>query len=307
MTSRGRDLGAERVAQLLLVLMAACFGGTWVAAPWATDEIPPLTVAFVRFLVAAILLYAWCRATRIDVSAGRADLPVILGVGLTSIVVYNVLFLYGVTLAPPSHGSVIVPGLIPAATLILARLVLGERIGARRAAGVAISLVGLVLVVGPSLGSETATTAIGEAMFAVAAVLWAIYTLVGRTATRRFHVAAITFLGAAVGALILLPLAIFQPGGFGDLGAASPRAIGGVLYLATFGTVLAFVFFYEGIRRLGAARASAYTVLVPLFGVSMTAVLLGDALGPLALVGAAIVIAGLVITQTPSRTIGEVA
>ena len=299
------DRRSDRVAQLLLVLMAAFFGGTWVAAPWATDEIAPLTVAFLRFLAAAILLFGWCRATGIDVSFRRADLPVILGVALTSIVGYNILFLYGVTLAPPSHGAVIVPGLIPAATLVIGRIVFGEPIGARRAAGIAVSLVGLVLVVGPSLQGEGAATVAGEAMFAASAVLWATYTLVGRAATRRFHVAAITFLGAAVGALILLPLAILQPGGFGDLAGASIRALAGVLYLATFGTVLSFVFFYEGIRRLGAARASAFTVLIPLFGASMTAVLLDEPLGPLSLVGAAIVIAGLLITQRSTGTNGD--
>jgi drug/metabolite transporter (DMT)-like permease len=299
------DRRSDRVAQLLLVLMAAFFGGTWVAAPWATDEIAPLTVAFLRFLAAAILLFGWCRATGIDVSFRRADLPVILGVAFTSIVGYNILFLYGVTLAPPSHGAVIVPGLIPAATLVIGRIVFGEPIGARRAAGIAVSLVGLVLVVGPSLQGEGAATVAGEAMFAASAVLWATYTLVGRAATRRFHVAAITFLGAAAGALILLPLAILQPGGFGDLAGASIRALGGVLYLATFGTVLSFVFFYEGIRRLGAARASAFTVLIPLFGASMTAVLLDEPLGPLSLVGAAIVIAGLVITQRSTGTNGD--
>lgn len=299
------DRRSERVAQLLLVLMAAFFGATWVAAPWATDEIAPLTVAFIRFLVAAILLYSWCRARGIDVSAHRADLPVILGVALTSIVGYNVLFLYGVTLAPAAHGAVLVPGLIPAATLVIARVLFGEPIGRRRALGIVVSLVGLALVVGPTLGGESGSAWIGDAMFAVSAVLWAAYTIVGRAATGRFHVAAITFLGAALGAVILLPLAILQPGGFGDVMAASPRAIGGVLYLATFGTVVSFVFFYEGIRRLGAARASAFTVLIPLFGASMTAVLLSEPLGPLSLVGAAIVIAGLVITQRPGMTAGD--
>jgi len=288
-----------RVAQLLLVLMAAVFGGTWVAAPWATDEIPPLTVAFIRFAIAAILLFGWCRARAISIAATRADLPVILGVALTSIAGYNVLFLYGVTLAPATHGAVLVPGLIPGATLLIARLALGERASRRRIGGVLLSVAGLALVVGPSLQGESGAVALGDLMFAASAFLWSIYTLVGRVATQRFHVAAITFLGAAAGALVLLPLALLQPGGFGDPMAASPRAIGSVVYLATAGTVLAFVFFYEGVRRLGAARASAYTVLIPLFGLSLTVTLLGEPLSPISLVGAAIVLGGLWLTQRP--------
>src|SRR3954471_15562864 len=147
-----------------MLVTTAAFGGTWVAAPWATDEIQPLTVAFIRFSLAAILLYVFCRARGVSVRASRADLPLILGVALTSVAGYNVLFLYGVTLAPASHGAVIVPGLIPGATMLLARAVLGEQIVPRRALGVGVAIAGLVLVVGPELqGSRE--TALGDAMF----------------------------------------------------------------------------------------------------------------------------------------------
>jgi drug/metabolite transporter (DMT)-like permease len=286
--------------RVLLVLVSLFFGGTWVAAPWATAEIHPLAVAFLRFAVAAVLLWLYCRVRGIDVRMTRGDLPVVLGVALTSVAGYNILFLYGVTLAPASHGAVIVPGLIPGATMLLARVVLGERIETRRALGVGIAVAGLVLVVGPELEGG-ATTALGDLLFAVSAFLWAIYTLIGRAAMRRFHAAAITFLGTAVGAAILLPLALLAPGGFGDPVAASARAIGGVLYLATFGTVLSFVFFYEGVRQLGAARAAAYAVLVPLFGVTLAVLLLGEPLTPTALAGAAIVLGGLWLAQSPPR------
>jgi drug/metabolite transporter (DMT)-like permease len=289
-----------RSAPVLMTLVGVFFGGTWVAAPWATDELHPLTVAFFRFAVAAVLLWLYCRARSIDVRMTRRDIPVVLGVALTSVAGYNILFLYGVTLAPASHGAVIVPGLIPGATMVLARIVLGERIEQRRALGVAIAVAGLVLVVGPELEAG-ATTSLGDALFATSAVLWAIYTLIGRVAMHRFHSAAITCLGTAVGAAILLPLAFVVPGGFGDPLTASARAVGSVLYLATFGTVLSFVFFYEGVRQLGAARAAAYAVLVPLFGVTLAVVLLGEPLTPTALVGAAIVLGGLWLAQSPPR------
>jgi drug/metabolite transporter (DMT)-like permease len=290
---------SEGSARLLMVLSAAAFGGTWVAAPWATDDIPPLTVATVRFGIAAVLLLAWCRWRGIAIAPRRADIPLIAGVALTSVAGYNILFLYGVTLAPASHGAVLVPGLIPGATLVLARLVFGEPIALRRALGVAISLGGLVLVVGPSIQGD-ARTALGDALFAISALLWAVYTVIGRAATRRFNSAAITFLGTAVGAAILLPLALVEPGGPGLLLDASVRALGGVVYLGTFGTVLSFVFFYEGVRGLGAARASAYSVLIPLFGVTLAVALLGEPLTNLAIVGAAIVLGGLWLTQAAS-------
>lgn len=290
-----RSLSASRLAAIYLVVTAAGFGGTWVAAPWATDEIAPLAVATIRFALAAALLLGWCVLRGLPLRLRRTDLPVIAGVALTSVAGYNVLFLYGVTLAPPSHGAVLVPGLIPMATLILSRVVLGTPVARRQVVGVLLSIAGLALVVAPELGGDARTLA-GDAMFAVSAVIWAAYTLIGRAS--RLDSAVLTLYGTAVGSLILLPLALLVPGGSGSPGDASLRALLSVVYLGSIGTVLSFVTFLQGIRLIGAARASAYTVLIPVFGLTLTVALLGEPITPVALVGAVVVLAGLRITQT---------
>jgi len=290
------ERGPDTRAAVLLVLTAILFGGTWVAAPWATHEIPPMVVACVRFATAAVLLFAWCRVRGIPIPLRRADIPIVLGVSATSVVGYNVLFLYGVTLAPASHGAVITPGLIPIFTLALGRILYRESIALRQGVGVLICVLGLALVVGPAFAGDPAALA-GDALYAVAALLWAAYTILGRKVTTRFHVAAITCLSALVGALVFLPLGLVDPVGFRALATASPRALAGLAYLGSLGTALGFVLFYLGVQRIGSARASAYTVLVPLFGVSLTVPILGESLAPISFVGAAIVIAGLWLTQ----------
>jgi drug/metabolite transporter (DMT)-like permease len=251
--------------------------------------------------VAAVLLYLWCRVRRVPVTASRADIPIVAGVAATSVVAYNLLFLDGVRLAPASHGAVIVPGFIPGITLVLARLFLGERPRRRQVLGALVGLVGLALVIGPSFVSGSGT-AVGDAMFVGGALACSAYAVVARKATRRFDASVITFLAAATGAGIFLVLSLLAvPGGLQAYGTASLRALGGVAYLASIGTVIAFVFFYLGMQRLGAARAAAYSVLIPLFGVVATTALLGQSLEPIALVGAAIVVGGLWLTQAPPR------
>ena len=287
-----------RSAPLFLTLSAAFFGLTWVAAPWATDEISPLVVACVRFAIAAVLLFAWCRLRGVPIPFRRADLPLVLGITATSVVVYNLLFLYGVRLAAASHGAVIVPGLIPVITLVLARIVFGERVALPRVAGAALAVGGLALVVGPAFaGGEEEL--VGDVMFATSAIAWASYAILGRVATGRFHAAAITFLSSALGAVSFAILAlVIEPSAFGALGTASAQALAGVAYLGTFGTVVSFVFFYLGVERIGSARASAYAVLIPLFGVAATVTILGESIEPVALLGAAVVIVGLRLMQT---------
>jgi drug/metabolite transporter (DMT)-like permease len=296
--------GTSASARFLLILSAASFGGAWVAAPWATEDLPPLVVATLRFAIAAVLLFAWCRWRGVPVGVRREDLPVILGVTATSVVIYNFTFLYGVTLAPASHGAVIVPGLIPIATFTIARGLYGERIARRRMVGAIVCLVGLGLVVGPAFSGDSNVLA-GDALFAGGALVWATYTILGRAATRRFHVAAVTFLSAALGAITLGVLStLLEPGGFGTIVGASAQALVGVGYLATIGTVVSFVFYYLGVQRMGASRASAFSVLIPLFGVSLTVILLGERLEAVGAVGAALVLVGLWLTQAPNAATG---
>lgn len=71
------------------------------------------------------------------------------------------------------------------------------------------------------------------------------------------------------------------------------------MYLGVFGTVLAFVLFYEGVKRIGPARASAFAMLVPIFGVVASVFLLGEELGVNLLLGGAAIIAGLWLIQRP--------
>lgn len=292
---------ASRRAAIYLTVTAAGFGGTWVAAPWATEVIQPLTVAFVRFTIAGLLLFAWSRLRGASLALERRDVPPVLGVALTSVVGYNVLFLYGVTLAPANHGAILVPGLIPLATLALSRFLLGAHVARRQVIGIVLSLVGLALVVGPEL-TGSGTTLVGDLLFIVSAGVWASYTLISRRS--RLDSSVLTFWGVTIGALGLLPLSLLVGGGgvgLANLRDATQRSLLSVAYLGSIGTVLSFVTFLEGVRLIGPQRATAYSVLIPVFGLVLVAIFLNEPLNPVALIGAVIVLVGLRVTQsTPS-------
>jgi drug/metabolite transporter (DMT)-like permease len=99
------------------------------------------------------------------------------------------------------------------------------------------------------------------------------------------------------GAAFLLPLAAVSAD-LPALAAASGRAWISIGYLVVFGSILAFVFLQVGVARIGAARASAFTLLVPLFGVALSIVFLGERPSPLAIAGGVVVLAGLWLIQT---------
>ena len=290
------ERGRERAAYVMLTAMAICFGGTWVAGAVAVDAAPPFTIAAIRFGVASILLFAWARLANRPLSGLRGrDWPLVAGLGLTAIAGYNWLFLTGLTLAPASDGAIIVPGLAPVFTLVLAAAFLRERVGVRGYVGLAVAVAGLYLVVNPS-GATDGRRLLGDFMFLAGAVCWGIYSVLARIASRRFDAVSTTLYGTALGTVILVPAALLE-GGAERLATAPIEAIVGIAYLALFGTVGAFVLLNLGVARIGAARASAFALLVPVIGVLSSVALLGETLGPLTVVGGAIVLVGLWLVE----------
>lgn len=287
-------------AYLVLSLSAVFFGGTWVAGHVAVEHLPPMTIASVRFLIASTLLYAWAR---LQGHRGRRltarDLPLILTLGATAIAVYNVLFLYGLRLAPASDGAIIVPGLAPVFTVLLAWPILRERIGVWAVLGFIIASVGLVLVMDPQ-PSQAANRLLGDVFFVLGALCWGIYAVAGKTATTRFTPVTSTLYGTVAGTLMLIPFGIAERGWIA-LAQAPLVSWAGMLYLATFGTVFAFVFFYEGVKRIGAGPASAFAFLVPVIGVVSSVFLLDEKLAPGTAVGGLLVLLGLWLVQRDSR------
>lgn len=289
---------SDRAAYLMLVGMAISFGGTWVAADVAVDAAPPFTIAALRFGIASVLLYAWSRlAGRRLTPIRRADLPLIAGLALTAVAGYNWLFLTGLTLAPASDGAIIVPGLAPVFTALLAGATLGERLGPRVFVGLAIAAAGLYLVVLPG-GGTSETRLLGDALFLAGAALWGVYSVLARVASRRFDAVSTTLYGIALGTVILVPAALLE-GGAQRVLDAPIGALAGIGYLAVFGTVAAFVLLNLGVARLGAARASAFALLVPVIGVLSSVWLLGDPIGPNTVIGGAIVLVGLWLVEHP--------
>ncbi len=285
---------------MAMLVCMLCFGGTWPAGKVAAAHVEPAVVAVLRFTTASALLWLWARASGNPVRRPvRSDLPLLAILGFTVVFAYNLCFLYGVRHAPATDGAVLVPGLIPAMTTLLAWPVLGERPAGRALVGLAVAFAGVVIVADPA-GSVGSRRLIGDALFVGAALAWAGYTIAGREATRRFGSVSANVFATGVGSLLLLPVT-FVGSGWSGLGSATAGAWGSIAYLAVAGTVLAFVLFYEGVRVLGAPAAASFALLVPIFGVLSSVLVLGERLRPGLALGGAIVLAGLWLVQTPRR------
>ncbi|MEO5764648.1 MAG: DMT family transporter [Casimicrobiaceae bacterium] len=284
-----------------LVLVALIWGGSFIAGRVAAPEISAATAALVRYTIATVVLVVMVLAKegglpRLD---ARQWMAVSL-LGATGVAAYNFLFMVGLETVTASRGSLIM-ALNPAATMIGAALFLREPITVAKVVGTVIALVGVVVELsgGHPAGLFDGGIGRGEIALFGCVLAWAAYTLIGKQLTGVSTLAVTTY-AALIGTTMLGALALAS--GEFALPDASSRVWLALAYMGTFGTAVAFVWFLEGVKALGPARAAIFVNLVPVAAITLGVLLLGEDLTPAMVSGAALVVAGVWIINRPTAT-----
>ena len=137
----------------------------------------------------------------------------------------------------------------------------------------------------------------GELLILGCVVCWVLYTLIGRWMLTGVDALSTTAVTSTIGAAMLLAasLIVEGPGSLGLAWHSGGTAWGALLFLAFGATALAYAWYFDGVKALGAGAASGYITLVPLFGVLISALLLGETIDAPMLVGGAMAIAGTAV------------
>jgi drug/metabolite transporter (DMT)-like permease len=281
-----------------LVMVAAIWGGTFVVGRIVSADLPPLIAACGRYGVAAIALCllttlssnGWVRLTRREV-IGTALL------GLTGIYLYNLGFFYALSLLPAGRTSLLV-SLNPIITLLGALAFLGERLTLTRAVGVALAFCGVFIVLSRGDPSSLLSGGIGlgELVMFGAVCAWAAYTLIGRSLLTTLSPFVATTYATLWGTLFLGVTALLHGQAIPPQAWSLPVGLG-FLFLGLFGTVVAFIWFYDGVQSVGAGRAAVFTNLVPVFAVAQSAIFLGEPILPSMVLGGGIAILGVILAS----------
>jgi len=281
-----------------LITVPAIWGGTFVAGKIVVATLTPLMGSFARYVVAcvALLVAAVVLEGGLPRLTARQWLATFV-LGLFGVFAYNLFFMGALTRLPASRAALII-ALNPAITMAISAVVLGERLSARRWAGVALALFGVAVVVSRGDFSSFASGGVGAGeLFMFAAVTsWALYTILGRKVLGGLSPLAATNYAALWGTVLLGAVATPQ---FDTLHPSQfdARLILSLLYLGVLGTALAFVWYYMSVKKVGASSASIFNNLVPVFGVAISVLVLGEALLPSMLIGGAIAIAGVMMVS----------
>lgn len=286
-----------------LTLVALIWGGSFIAGRVTALEMSAPTAALWRYLVATIMLVAilLLRERSLPRPSSRQWIGVVL-LGLTGVVAYNLCFIYGLETVQASRGSLIL-SLNPAATMIGAALFLHEPMTLTKTSGIGLAFLGVAVELsgGNPLALLRGGAGAGEIALFGCAISWSAYTLIARRITVNVSPLAITTYAACVGT-VMLAIVSFARGEL-VVPKASFAAWTSLVYMGSFGTAVAFVWFLEGVQRLGPARAAVFINLVPVAAIALGALLLDERITVPMIVGAAMVIAGVWILNRPTALV----
>ncbi len=288
---------------LKLLMTAVFWGGTFIAGRYVAQGVGPYAAAFLRFVIATAFLFffLWRMEGRFPrVRRGRI-LPVLL-LGLTGIFSYNVLFFKGLKLIEAGRAALIIAN-NPICIALLSALLYRERMSLLKVVGIALSVTGAMIVI--SRGDLSSILAgdvgWGELYIFGCVLSWAAFSLIGKTVLTELSPLQSITCASAVGTLALF-LPAWSEGLFAQVGGYTPAQWLSIFYLGFFGTVLGFVWYYQGIRALGPTRASLFINFVPISAIVLAYFILGEPITPSLFAGALFVITGVYLTNTASLT-----
>jgi drug/metabolite transporter (DMT)-like permease len=291
------------VVYLKLLLTALFWGGTFIAGRYVAQDLPSFTTAFLRFAMASAVLLVLTRRneSRLPPLGKEQVLPVLL-LGLTGVFAYNALFFTGLRRIEASRAALIVAS-CPAFIAIASAVIFRERLNPAKTIGIPLSMLGAGVVISRGHPGQVLAggVGLGELCIVGCVLSWTAYSLIGKAVMGRLSPLASVSYSSLIGAL-----ALFLPAGFeglpGNLRHASWADWASIAYLAVFGTVLGFVWFYEGIQRIGPTRAGLFINFVPVSAVVLGFLILREPITWSLAVGAVLVLCGVCLTNRRPAT-----
>ncbi len=285
---------------LKLFAVAFFWGGTFVAGRFLAGNVQPVSSAFFRFLIAStiLLLAVWRLEGRLHRLSLRQSLAV-FGLGLSGIFTYNLFFFNGLTLVGAGRAALII-ALNPVAITLCSALIYREVLPLSRIIGIPLSVLGALVVITKGHPALIFSGGLGRGeLFIFGCVLsWTLYSIIGKSAMRGLSPLAAVCWSSMAGTLLLLVPALI----YGSLTEAlgfSWSAWLSIGYLGLFGTVIGFLWYFEGIQQIGPSRAAVFINFVPVNGVLLATLLLGEPLDLSLLGGGALVVVGAYLANAP--------
>ncbi len=288
---------------LILAAVTMVWGGTFVAGRYLAGSLSPLLAASLRFLLASVALLLFIRMVRIPLVRPSPRQWLQLSVlGFFGIFFYNLCFFYGLHYINASRASLIV-ALNPAVIGLASWLVFKERLNRAKVVGIAICVAGASMVIvsrDPQLLAGGADVWLGDLLIFGCVLGWGVYSLFSKELNHTLGPVQTVTYSILLGTIMLWTTSIVR----GEVSVAAIAQLGAqqwlsLLYLGVLGSALAYIGYYDGIRKIGATRSGVFIALNPLTAVILGALLLDEPLTLAMYLGGGLILAGIFLCNKP--------
>ncbi len=293
-----RDFAANAGAFIAAIL----FGASVVAVRVAVQDIPPLSLAILRFgqggLLLLLLLLIWAQDL---LRIGWRDIPYLVLLGVIFFTIFPVTFNASLRLTQASRGALML-ATMPLWSVLLARAAKRERLSARQMCGVLLTFAGVGVVLAERgltfAGASGSLT--GDGLMLVTALCGAVYGVLAKRMLNRYHALTVTAYAMIFGTLLLVPAALLE-----DPSSAIARmrtdTVLLVLFLGIFGGAMGYFLWTFALTHLSPTQVAVYVNLNPMIATLLGATLLAERLSGIFVAGFAAVLAGVLLVNLPGR------
>jgi drug/metabolite transporter (DMT)-like permease len=302
---RGRQISAQLLGWLVLVLPPLLWAGNFVVGRAASDEVPPIMLAFARHFIALLFLlpFGWFAMKR-DMRRYWDLRWQLLRVSLAGMVAFNLLVYIGLHSTTASNAQ-LMNSAIPVLIVLFGAVFLRQRLSAMQIVGLLLSCVGVLTII--LHGDFSRLVALqfshGDLIVFSAMVSFALFSVWLRSFPADMN--RLGLLGAqfVVAVVVLIPFVLWEYVS-GVRATWSPAALAAMFYVGLAPSLLANLLYMFGIARVGAARAGLFIHLVPLYGAIMSIAFLGESVHIYHAIGMVAIIAGLACSGSTFQRIG---
>mgnify|MGYP001169136438 FL=1 len=299
----------------LMILVVSSWGMAWAVGRILALGLPPMTGAWLRYILTMVLFYAWFTGRALKgyevnwLPSGRKTWRTLTLIALTGVLGYQIFFMNGMRFTAAGDASLIIT-FNPIFTVLLAAPMLGQQISRKMFVGLFCGFIGVGVVTGwsPNTDIPFEDRILGDLMILLASLNWAMTTnntkrmMEQRNSEQKATTLEIVVWYSLIGTVLLTPLAAWETWQYG---IPEPTLTDwyAIFYLAAISTVLAYYWFAIGVEKLGATAASSYIFLMPVFGVLGGVILLDENIGWTLLLGFILIVIGVRVVQRESEAL----
>ena len=286
---------------LKLLLTAFFWGGTFIAGRIVAETVGPFSAALMRFSIASLCLtlFVLKRHGTLPRAERPQWIPLIL-LGITGVFAYNYFFFKGLKIVHAGRAAVIIAN-NPIFIALMSAAIFKERLNRLQVLGIFLSVTGAIIVITRGQPAELLNEGIGRGEVYILACVasWVTFSLLGKKVLSSLSPLTAIFFASVIGSIALVIPALSE-GLLEEIPNFRLLDWSSLLYLGFFGTVLGFVWYYDGIKAIGPTKAGLFINFVPVSAILLAYVFLSEPVTSSLLFGTLFVCLGVYLTNKKS-------